>query len=95
MIKSIFDDPYHWPDKWSSPDMVKLERSLRRTMKPHGYGLVSDRTRFTDKHFRGGYMICDHDRIISGTDFELTLFDCVEWMRSNCPEQRKPNRKRA
>ena len=94
MIKSIYDDP-NWPDQWSGPDMVRLERGLRRTMKPHGYGLVRDRMRITDVHYRGGFMICDHDRILAGKDFELSLFDVNEWVRSNCLEQKKPNRKRA
>ena len=77
MIGLIDYEDFKWPDGRLPPDIVRLARGLRRRLKRIGLHLVEDRTRFTDPHYRGGYMVVSDDRILAGKDFELSINDVM------------------
>ena len=69
-----------WPQKYTNPLTVLIERDLRKRLKEMDLYLIADRTAFTDPHFMGGYAICKDDRFIAGKDFDLTLIDAEFWL---------------
>lgn len=64
----------------------KLERKLRRTLRKSGYALHKSRKQNCNENNQGGYMIYDMclNAVISGSRYDLTLDDVVEWAAYCC-----------